>query len=152
MIIRLIIFLVINFGALGIGSLFTGKGVPSDWYVSLNKAPWTPPGWAFGAAWTFIMVCFTVYMAIAWKQVNNQKVLAGLFIIQLILNISWNPVFFHWQSPLFGLMIISGLTLLMIGFLFYYWSVMHLWSLLILPYVLWLIIATSLNGYILFNN
>lgn len=152
MIIRLIIFLVINFGALGIGSLFTGKGVPSDWYVSLNKAPWTPPGWAFGAAWTFIMVCFTVYMAIAWKQVNNQKVLAGLFIIQLILNISWNPVFFHWQSPLFGLMVISGLTLLMIGFLFYYWSAMHLWSLLILPYVLWLVIATSLNGYILFNN
>ena len=152
MIIRLIIFLVFNFGALAIGSLFTGKGVPSDWYVSLNKAPWTPPGWAFGAAWTLIMLCFTVYMAIAWKQVSNQKLLAGLFIIQLILNISWNPVFFHWQNPLFGLLIISGLTLLMIGFLYYYWSVMHLWSLLIIPYALWLIIATSLNAYILFNN
>jgi hypothetical protein len=36
---RIIIFLLINFGALAIGSFFTGKGVPSDWYEGLIKAP-----------------------------------------------------------------------------------------------------------------
>jgi len=39
MAIRIIIFLLINFGALALGGLFTGKGVPSDWYQELNKAP-----------------------------------------------------------------------------------------------------------------
>ena len=146
MLIRIIIFLFINFAALAAGSLFTGKGVPSDWYATLNKAPWTPPGWVFGAAWFFIMVCFTIYMAVSWKQVNNQKLLLGLFILQVILNISWNPVFFHWHNPAFAMVIISGLTLLMIAFFFYYWPEIRLWSLLIVPYILWLLIATSLNG------
>ena len=50
MVYRIIIFLVLNFGALGIGGLFTGKGVPSEWYNELNKAPWSPPGWVFGFA------------------------------------------------------------------------------------------------------
>jgi tryptophan-rich sensory protein len=49
---RLIIFLALNFAALAIGGLFTSKGVSSDWYAGIAKAPWTPPGWAFGAAWT----------------------------------------------------------------------------------------------------
>lgn len=39
MILRLIVFLAINFGALAIGGIFTGSGVPSDWYQNLNKAP-----------------------------------------------------------------------------------------------------------------
>ena len=57
MIKRLFVFLLINFGALALGGLFTSDGVISDWYEQLNKAPWTPPGWVFGAAWTTIMVC-----------------------------------------------------------------------------------------------
>ena len=42
MILRILLFLIINFGGLFIGGLFTGEGVPSDWYQNLNKAPWTP--------------------------------------------------------------------------------------------------------------
>ncbi|MDH3796458.1 MAG: tryptophan-rich sensory protein, partial [Flavobacteriaceae bacterium] len=64
MVLRLIVFLVLNFGALALGSLFTNMGISSDWYSELSKAPWTPPGWVFGAAWTTIMLCFSVYMAI----------------------------------------------------------------------------------------
>lgn len=39
MIFRLIIFLVLNFGALALGSYFTGAGVTSDWYYNLKIAP-----------------------------------------------------------------------------------------------------------------
>jgi tryptophan-rich sensory protein len=48
---RIILFIVINFSALAIGSYFTENGVSSDWYMSLEKAPWNPPGWVFGVAW-----------------------------------------------------------------------------------------------------
>jgi tryptophan-rich sensory protein len=152
MIYRLVIFLVINFGALAIGSLFTSKGVPSDWYLGLAKAPWTPPGWMFGFAWTTIMICFSIYMAYLWPLVENKSYLIALFIIQWLLNVTWNPTFFYFHNVLAGLLIIVGLTLLIGFFLFYFWPVLKLKSLLILPYVIWLVIATSLNAYILYKN
>ena len=100
MVIRIILFLLINFAALGAGSFFTGDGVVSDWYQNLNKAPWTPPGWVFGAAWTTIMICFSLYMAFAWEEVKNKNGLLIAYILQLILNIGWNPVSYtHLTLP-----------------------------------------------------
>jgi len=152
MIYRLIIFLLINLGALVIGGLFTNIGVPSDWYQGLDKAPWTPPGWVFGFAWTTIMICFTFYMTFLWPLVENKKLLKTLFIIQWILNVGWNPTFFYYHNILAGLIIIIALTLLIGFFLITYWPELKLKSVFILPYLIWLIIATSLNVYILINN
>ncbi|MBE0640471.1 MAG: tryptophan-rich sensory protein [Bacteroidales bacterium] len=152
MILRLIVFLALNFAALGIGGLFTGKGVPSEWYASLDKAPWTPPGWVFGLAWTTIMICFAVYMAQAWQVVETRRLLIGLFILQWILNVSWNPVFFHFHQVSAGLAIITLLTLLVGYMMFKYWPSLKLFSLLLVPYFIWLLIATSLNAYILVKN
>lgn len=152
MLIRITVFIILNFVALGIGGLFTGKGVPSDWYANLAKAPWTPSGWVFGASWTTIMICFALYMSYLWPTEDNKKILIGLFLIQWILNIMWNPVFFHYHNVVLGLIVISALTLLMGVFLFRFWPQLSLKSLLVLPYFIWLIIATSLNAYIVFNN
>lgn len=152
MIIRIIVFLVINFAALAIGGLFTSKGVPSDWYLQLNKAPWSPPGWMFGAAWTLIMILFSIFMAKAWEIASMRNFLIVLFIIQLILNISWNPLFFKYHLVLISLIDIGLLTLLMLYFLVSFYSKINLYSLLLLPYVIWLFIATSLNAYIFIKN
>ena len=152
MIYRLILFLALNFGALAIGSFFTGDGVSSDWYANLDKAPWTPPGWVFGAAWTTIMLCFSFYMAYTWEAVENKNWLRDLYAVQWLLNVSWNPVFFYYQNAAAGFMFIITLTLLVGYLLFYYWSVLKIKSALIAPYFIWLLIATSLNGYILLRN
>ena len=151
MILRILLFLIINFSGLFIGGLFTGEGVPSDWYQNLNKAPWTPPGWVFGAAWTTIMICFSVYMAILWKKITLKNLLY-LYIAEFILNVIWNPLFFHFKWINVALLSISLLTILII-----YMSVslrveMRYKTLLIFPYLIWLIIATSLNGYIVLYN
>lgn len=152
MIYKLIVFLIINFGALAIGSIFTSKGVPSDWYIGLAKAPWTPPGWAFGFAWTMIMICFSVYMAYLWPVKENNGLLVALFIIQWVLNILWNPTFFYFHNALAGLFIIVGLTLLIGFFIYFYFSELKLISVLLIPYFIWLLVATSLNAYILIKN
>ena len=152
MIYRLIVFLILNFGALAIGSFFTGKGVSSDWYTDLTKAPWTPPGWVFGFAWTTIMICFSIYLAYLWPVVKNKNLLILLFIIQWFLNVSWNPTFFYFHNVTAALFLITGLTILVGCFLFLYWPELKLMSILILPYIIWLIIATSLNGFILIKN
>ena len=151
MILRILIFLIINFGGLFIGGLFTGEGVPSDWYQNLNKAPWTPPGWVFGAAWTTIMICFSVYMAILWKKITLKNLLY-LYIAEFILNVIWNPLFFHFKWINVALLSISLLTILIIYMAVSLRVEMRYKTLLIFPYLIWLIIATSLNGYIVLYN
>lgn len=152
MTLRITVFLLLNFAALGIGGMFTGRGVASDWYAGLHKAPWTPPGWVFGAVWTFIMLSFSVYMAQLWPLADNKKLLLMLYALQWVLNVSWNPCFFYFRQVLPALCIITALTGLTIALLMLYRQQLQLWSLLILPYVLWLCIATSLNAYIWLRN
>ncbi len=149
---RIILFLILNFVALAIGGLFTGTGVTSEWYTSLNQAPWTPPGWVFGAAWTTIMICFAIFMAFVYEASVNKKLLLGLYAFQWILNVAWNPIFFEFRQATFGLIVISALTILVGYFFFKYRNLIKAKALLILPYLVWLLIATSLNAYILLNN
>ncbi len=152
MIIRTIIFLALNFGALAIGGIFTRMGVPSDWYAGLNKAPWTPPGWVFGFAWTTIMICFSLYMASLWPAAGDRRMLIGIFVCQWILNVAWNPVFFYLHQVAVGLILITALTLIVGYMLFHYRPLLNARSLLLLPYFAWLLIAASLNGYVWLNN
>ena len=152
MALRIVLFLVINFATLGIGRILMVEGPASDWYMQLNKAPWTPPGWVFGAAWTLIMICFAVYLAILWERLENKRSLIVLYAVQVVLNIMWNPIFFDWQQVSLALVVIVALTVLVGYILVRYFSLLRYVSLLLLPYLLWLLIATSLNGYVLVNN
>lgn len=151
-IIVLLVFLLVNFAALGLGGLFTGKGVPSEWYMQLNKAPWTPPGWVFGFAWTTIMVCFSVYMTYLWSSDLDKTTMIALFALQWILNVGWNPTFFYWHQMGLALVVIVMLTALVAFFIFKYAPDLKTLSLLLVPYLLWLVIATSLNAYAYLNN
>ncbi len=141
---QLIIFLILNFGALAVGAFFTGKGVPSDWYQQLNKAPWTPPGWVFGVVWGTIMIFLAIFMTKATINGYNQTIV-WIYAIQLILNVIWNPIFFHYHQMGFGLIIISTLTLVVFSMMLLSWSNGN--YLFLTPYLIWLIIATSLNYY-----
>jgi tryptophan-rich sensory protein len=150
--LKIIGFLFINFGALALGGLFAGSGAGSNWYAELNKAPWTPPGWVFGFAWTTIMLCFSVYMATLYAKTKSVNTVIILYAIQWMLNVAWNPIFFHLHNPIIGLTVIVALTSLVTYFLFRYRSSQKGFSLLLLPYVIWLFIATSLNAYVVFMN
>lgn len=147
----ILIFLIINFAALAIGNWLMADGPLTEWYMNLDKAPWTPPGWVFGASWTLIMICFSIYTAYLFKDYFNNKVLI-LFLIQFILNVSWNYVFFNQHLTSLGLVVIMGLTAVVTIFLYDYRKVLGTKSLLILPYFIWLCIATSLNMYIVIHN
>ncbi|WP_055442254.1 TspO/MBR family protein [Lacinutrix himadriensis] len=142
-------FLILNFGALGIGSWLMNNGPRTEWYTSLNQAPWTPPGWVFGVAWTTIMICFSIYMAQLYLKMPTKEVLT-LFALQFILNVMWNYVFFNQHLILIGFLVIILLTILVCYFFFKFDVIQTRY--LLLPYIIWLCIATSLNAYILINN
>ncbi|TDQ21863.1 TspO/MBR family protein [Tenacibaculum caenipelagi] len=151
--IRFLIFLIANFSALAIGAWLMNEEPRTDWYLSLNKAPWTPAGWVFGVAWTTIMVLFSVYMTKVSFQYEflNRKVLI-LYIDQWVLNVSWNYIFFNQHLTKLGLVVIVLLWLLIGYFTFEYLKKIKRYTLFILPYLIWMTIAVSLNAYIVFNN
>ena len=150
--VKVLFFLLLNFTALAIGGFFTGDGVASDWYYNLHKAPWTPPGWAFGVAWSTIMICYSFYMAILYKANPKRNKIITLYVVQLLFNVAWNPLFFYFQNPSIALFSILFLTIIVAYFLFSNRKLMRWNSLLILPYFIWLCIASSLNLYIVTYN
>ena len=146
-----LLFLAINFSGLAIGSWLMNNGPLSNWYTNLNQAPWTPPGFVFGIAWTLIMVCFSIYLGKLFTEDNTRKN-RSIFLIQFVLNVSWNFIFFNQHLVLFALINILLLTSLIFVYFFKLSSAVNNYKYLLLPYMLWLCIATSLNLYILVHN
>tara|TARA_B100000809_G_scaffold97360_1_gene95901 strand:- start:26954 stop:27415 length:462 start_codon:yes stop_codon:yes gene_type:complete len=146
-----LLFLVINFGGLAIGSWLMNNGPMTDWYTNLNQAPWSPPGWVFGVAWTVIMICFSIYLGHLFIR-NYSLKLTFIFFTQFILNVSWNYFFFNQHLVLFGFVIITLLTSLLFYYFFKLSKKTNNYKYLLLPYIIWLCIATSLNLYILIHN
>jgi tryptophan-rich sensory protein len=148
-----ILFLIFNFGGLAIGNALMENGPMTDWYMNLNKAPWTPQGWVFGLAWTTIMICFSIYLGKQFVVNEKQKNFLGLiFLIEFILNVSWNYLFFNQHLVLFALINITLLTSLLFIYFFKLSSKIGNYKFLLLPYIVWLCIATSLNLYVLIHN
>ncbi len=145
------LFFAINFGGLAIGMWLMNNGPQSNWYLDLNKAPWTPPSWVFGTAWSTIMICFAIYLVSFFTKNYSKKKLV-LYSIQVVLNVSWNYVFFnqHWITG--GLIILILLTSLIFYFFFTFYKKQKQTSYFLLPYMIWLCVATSLNLYILIYN
>ncbi|WP_179376838.1 TspO/MBR family protein [Winogradskyella wichelsiae] len=147
-----ILFLIINFGGLAIGSWLMGDAISGEWYSNLNKAPWTPPGWVFGFEWTLIMLCFSVYLSFLFS-IRHSRVVVFVYAIAVVLNVSWNYLFFNQQLTTFALVNIASLTLVIFYlFITFRDDKLRYLKYLLLPYIIWLCIATSLNTYVVFNN
>ena len=149
-ILTIIGFTLLNFTGLALGSLWTDSGVNSDWYTNIIKAPWTPPGFVFGLVWTTIMIFFSVFMANLYERRNSNY--TQLLFISWILNISWNPLFFTLNWVWVSSVVIVLLTVLL-GYLIHQSRKEYKWMwLLLVPYFLWLNIATSLNLFVAIMN
>lgn len=143
----LIVFLLICLAVFIFGGLFR----PGEWYLALNQAPWSPPNIAFPIVWTFLYV----FIAIAGWQIYHQgnSTLRTLWASQLILNGLWSWVFFgqHWVAA--ALLNIVFIDILVINLILKSRRAgLAMSSLLLTPYIIWLLLATSLNTYILLAN
>ena len=130
---------------------FGGLFIPGEWYESLNRAPWSPPNIAFPVVW-FVLY---IFIALSGWQIfsSNHKPLKILWSIQLLVNAAWSWVFFgqHWVA--LGLVNIAALVVILIFLIaLCLKKSLTLSSALLTPYLAWLLLALSLNGYILIYN
>ncbi len=154
-IIRLVISFITCFLAAGIGSVFTTKSV-KQWYPGLKKPRFTPPNWAFGPVWTVLYILMAISIFFIWKEgLDTQGVLLPfvLFWIQLILNALWSVIFFGFRAKGLGVITIIILWLLILATIITSSRVSVLAGGLLIPYIIWVSIATYLNtGVYLLNR
>ena len=81
------------------------------------------------------------------------KVLAlSIFFFHLIVNSAWSIIFFGLQDPLTALLVIKSLWLLILALMIVNWRYSKMATYLLIPYLLWVTYAASLNlGITLLN-
>ena len=122
------------------------------WYLKLNKSSLTPPGYIFSIVWPILYILMSISVCIIWNKEKEITFPIQLYIIQLILNLTWSPLFFKYHcinESLFLLLLIWILVFIIID-LFY--SIDKTAGLLLIPYLIWLTFAFYLNYYIVKNN
>jgi tryptophan-rich sensory protein len=116
---------------------------PGEWYLGLNKPFFTPPGWVFGPVWTIVYILIAVA---GWRTFVTEGTSAPAFrlwLMQMLLNWAWTPVFFGAQLILPALVII--IALLATTILFMISARDRIATACFAPYALWLTFAGSLN-------
>jgi len=145
-ILGFIAWLLVCFAAAATGAMF----MPGEWYESLNKPAWNPPGWIFGPVWTALYAMMAVSAWLVWKRGGfaTQRRPLGLFLVQLALNALWTPLFFGLRQPgmAFAEILLLWVAILMTLLAFRPVSRAAAW--LLVPYLAWVSFAAVLNGTI----
>jgi len=146
-ILKLILSILASFAAGGIGSFFTFKAIPT-WYAGLKKPRFTPPNRAFGPVWTTLYILMGVSVFLVWqKGLATDGVLLAfvLFWIQLAMNAIWSIIFFGMKSKGGGVITIVVLWLLILMTMVSFFRVSVWAGVLLIPYIVWVSIASYLN-------
>ena len=134
-----------------LGGVATSRSV-GDWYDSLERAPWNPPSWVFGPAWTVLYLLMAVAAwLVAREGLGDSAVQLALtlYAIQLVLNLSWSVlVFFGLRRPGVGLVVIVALFIAVLATAIAFSAVSPTAAWLLAPYLLWVAFAASLNAWI----
>jgi tryptophan-rich sensory protein len=136
-------WVLLCFGAAAFGGLF----MPGEWYASLKKPSWNPPGWVFGPMWTTLYVMMAVAAWLVWRQGGwgKQRKPLVIFLAQLVLNAAWTPLFFGLKYPglAFAEILLLWLAIAATVAVFRRVSCAAAW--LLAPYLAWVSFAAALN-------
>ena len=127
----------------------------SVWYDNLIRPTFTPPAWVFTPAWIILYLLILISLVLyTRKSFRGEKVKGYIFfIIQLLLNLAWSPVFFILQNPNLALVVIILMDLFVILTIKEFFKVSKISAYLLFPYLIWIIFATYLNvGFCMLNK
>ena len=137
--------LLLSYGTAGIGGALPELG---PWYYALRHPDWKPPDAAFGVIWSTIFTLCALSAALAWRaaatRALRQRVLL-LFGGNAVLNVLWSLLYFKLHRPDWALIEVLFLWLSIAALIMGLWRLSRWASALLLPYLVWVSIATALN-------
>lgn len=148
-------YIILNIAiSLGIGELsafFTMNSM--DIYQNINRPKLAPPGYIFPIVWTILYVLMGISSYLIHRSNHKNKETALIiYYFQLLINFSWPIFFFNYQNFLLALAILFILNILVIVLIKVTYSINHLASYLLIPYLIWILFALYLNFWIFIHN
>lgn len=139
-VVALVGWVALSFCAALTGAFFT----PGEWYASLSKPTWNPPPWLFGPVWSALYLMMAVAAWRVWRCHGWHRAIMT-YLLQLLLNAAWTPVFFGLRQPGWAFAVIIALW-------FAIWLTMRAFARLdraaawlLAPYAAWVTFAAVLN-------
>lgn len=152
--LKLVISLIVAFGAGFIGSLYAMPLLPT-YFASLNKPDYIPPDSLFLPIGFLIYLILGLALYSIWNGEANEKdirICLYLYSFGLVLNVLWIYSFFGLRSPYIALVIMILLLGLLISTIYQAFRVSIPACLLLVPYLIICIIVALSNYAILAMN
>ena len=130
---------------IAIGTAVTDLG---PWYQALTLPSWQPPGPVFGIVWTTIYLLTAASAVLAWRPVHtlsDATKMIFVFGLNCVLNVMWSSIFFGLHRPDWALYQVGFFWLSILALIIFVWPRTKLGAILLLPYVVWVSIASVLN-------
>lgn len=124
---------------------FSLSSQPGERYDAIQKPSWTPPPIAFPIVWTTLYLLMGYASARVAGAVGLVSIPMLIYAFQLVLNVSWTPVFFGQGKYAQALTILRALIIAVIATIVVFWQVDATAGALLLPYLAWLAVAHELN-------
>ncbi|XP_050302262.1 translocator protein-like [Anthonomus grandis grandis] len=144
-----------NLGGIA-GGIITRRNIKSWYEVQLKRPSWRPPNWAFGPVWTSLYCSMGFASYLVWRDGGGFEGAAKLPLMvygsNVLLNWAWTPIFFGAKRidlALYEMQLIN-VTAVATAYLFH--EINPVAGYLIIPYCLWLSVATALNYTIWKDN
>lgn len=145
-------FVVISFAVGYLSSMIQGPSM-QEWYPSLVKSSLNPPGIVFAIVWPVLYLLMGISAGIIWNMRSIYTWLTiFLFFVQLGLNLLWSVTFFGMQAPVVALVVLTLLFVAVLMYMAIAYMQRHLVAYLNIPYLLWLLFALYLNGFVVLYN
>lgn len=125
------------------------------WYRGLRKPSWQPPDWAFGPVWTVILVLAAISAALAWEAAGGtgaRSAVLAVLVVNSVLNIAWSGIFFKMKRPDWALIEVALLWVSIVALIVVLGAQSTTAGLLMVPYLVWVSIASFLNYRIVQMN
>lgn len=130
------------------------------WYEQADTAPWNPPDWLFGPVWIVLYIGMGLAAWLVWRERHRARVTTPLvlYFVQLAFNGVWTPLFFAGYPSWGGAAlwaaqgVIITLIILVILTARAFWPVSRTAAVIMLPYLAWILYASTLNAYIAVAN
>jgi len=139
----------------GAGGWVTARAIPG-WYAGLEKPPGTPPNAVFGPVWSVLYLMMGVALARVWHFAPagpEKRRAITRFVIQLVLNLAWTPLFFGAHLVSVALAVIVALWVMILLTIFAFKPLDRIAAFLLVPYLIWVGYAGYLNaGFFVLNR
>ena len=147
--VALLVFAVAVGLAAGLGGAAAGSA--GSEYASLEQPPFAPPSWLFGPVWTVLYVGIAVAGWLSWRAAGVDAAIAW-WVVQLVLNAAWTPIFFGAGEYGWALVEIGFLLAAVVATIVVVRRRSTLAAWLLAPYLAWVGFASVLNASIWWLN